>query len=115
MLSVRDAGRQDHRVRIERSAVREAHRARRAVDLQPDDVAGRDEFGAETYGLPARPLGELRARDAVGKAEVILDPRTLASLAAGGGALDEDGAQPFRRAVHRSAEAGRAAADDDQV
>ena len=53
--------------------------------------------------------------DAVGEAQVVLDPGALAGLAAGRGPLDQDGPQPLGRAVHGRAEAGRAAADDDEV
>ena len=66
-------------------------------------------------GLPAGPVGELGAGDAVGEAEVVLDPRALPGLAAGGVPLDEHGAQALRRAVDRRAQPGRAAADDDEV
>jgi len=42
-----------------------------------DDVPRGDDLGTEPGGLPPGPLGELCTRDAVGKAEVILDARTL--------------------------------------
>ena len=88
---------------------------RRAVDLEPDHVARGEHLGAELHRLPPGPLGELRAGHAVGEAEVVLDPRALPGLPAGGGPLDQHGPQPLGRAVHRRAEPGRAAADDHQV
>ena len=48
----------------------------------------------------------------VGEAEVVLDPRALARLAAGRRALDEHRAQALGRAVDRRRQPGRAAADD---
>ena len=50
-----------------------------------------------------------------GKAEVVLDPRTLAGLAAGRGAFDEHRAQSLGGAVDGGGQAGGPAADDDQV
>ena len=97
------------------AAVGEPHRAGRAVDLQADHVAGGEHLGAELDRLPAGPVGELRAGDPVREAEVVLDPGALPGLAAGGGALDQHGAQALGRPVHRGAEPGRAAADDDEV
>ena len=88
------------------AAVGERTARDRAAHLQPDHVAGGEHLGAELARLPARPVGELGAGHAVGEPEVVLDPRALARLAAGGLPLDEHGAQPLRRAVHRRAEPG---------
>src|SRR6266540_792394 len=98
---VGDASGEDDAVRRDGRAVGEVHRPARTGRLQPDDVAGGEQFGAEPDGLAASPVGQLVAGHAVGKAEVVLDPRTLAGLAAGRGALDQDGTQPLGRAVHR--------------
>ena len=114
-LPVGDAGGEDDGVRADRAAVGEAHRPGRPVDLEPDDVAGGEQLGAELDRLPPGPVGELGAGDAVGEAEVVLDPRALPGLPAGGHPLDQHRAQPLGRAVDRRAEPGRAAADDDQV
>ena len=60
-----------------------------------------------------------RARSAPGEAhreaQVVLDPRALAGLAAGGLALDQRRPQPLRGAVDRGRQAGRPAADDHEV
>ena len=113
--AVRHAGRQDDRVRVDGAAVGEPDAARGAVDLQADHVARGEHLGAELGGLPPGPVGQLRPGHPVREAKVVLDPRALARLAAGRGALDQHGAQPLGRAVHRGAKAGRAAADHDQV
>ena len=78
-------------------------------------VAGGDQFGAELLRLPARALGQLAAGHPVGKAQVVLDPRALAGLAAGGGAFDEHRAQSLGGAVDGGGQARGAAADHDQV
>ena len=110
-----DAGGDDDGLCAQGRTVGEADRARGAVALQRDDVAGGDQFGAELGGLATGPLGELGARDAVGKAEVVLDARALPGLPACRRSLDEHGLQPLGRAVHRGAETSGTAADDDQV
>ena len=60
-------------------------------------------------------VGQLAARHPVRKAQVVLDPRALAGLAAGRGAFDEHRAQTLGGAVDGRGQAGGAAADDDQV
>ncbi len=112
---VGDAGGEDHGVRVNSGAVREADAARGPVDLQADHVARGQHLGPELGRLPAGPLGQLRPGHPVREAEVVLDPRALARLPSGRGALDQHRAQPLGRAVHRRAQPGRAAADDDQV
>ncbi len=114
-LPVRHAGRQDDRARTDLSAVGELHRAAGASDLQRGGFLGGDELGVELDRLPSCSVGELCARKAIGEAEVVLDSRTLAGLAAGGGALDENGLESLGRAVHRGRQARRAAADHDEV
>ena len=59
--------------------------------------------------------GQLGAADAGREAEVVLDPARGARLAAEHGALDHQRVEPLRGAVDRGAEAGRPAADDEQV
>jgi len=113
--AVGDAGGEDDGVRVDRAVVREADAARGAVDLQADHVARGEHLGSELGRLPAGPVGELGPGHPVREAQVVLDPGALARLASGRGALDEHGAQPLGRPVHRRAQAGRAAANDDQV
>ena len=59
--------------------------------------------------------GEVLAGDAVWEARVVLDPRARARLAADGDGVEADGAQTLRGAVDRRRQAGRAAADHDEV
>src|SRR5258707_15559871 len=98
-MAVRAAGGNDDRVRVDGAAVAEPDGSCAAVDFQRGGGAGGDEFGAELFGLLARPLGQLAARHPVRKPEVVLDPRALARLAAGRGAFDEHRAQTLGGAV----------------
>jgi hypothetical protein len=82
--AVGHAGGQHDRVRGDLAAVAEPHTRAEPRDLQRDDVAGGEHLGAELRGLPAGPVGELGAGHAVGEAEVVLDPRALPGLPAGG-------------------------------
>ena len=87
--------------------------AGRGVDA--DDRAGDEDLGAEPPRLLQRAAGELVARHPGGEAEVVLDPRGGAGLAAGRLALDHDRAQALRRAVDGGRQARRPGADDDRV
>ena len=102
-------------MRGDRAAVGEPDDAGGPVHLDRTDVAGADHLGAELHRLPAGALRELGPGDAVGEAQVVLDAGALTGLPAGGGALDQHGAQPLGRGVHGGAEAGRTAADHDHV
>jgi hypothetical protein len=114
-LTVGDPHRQNDRLGVDRGAVAEPERPGRTVDFQAGRLDGRQQLGAELDGLPPGAVGELAAGHAVREAQVVLDPRGLAGLAAGGELLHEHGAQPLGRAVDGRAEAGRAAAHHDQV
>ena len=74
-----------------------------------------EQLGAEALGLGQGAAGELRAAEAVGKAQVVFDGRALAGLAAGRAALDHQRAQPFGRAINGRAQAGGAGAHDDEI
>src|SRR5262249_44765611 len=65
--------------------------------------------------LLQRAARELVARYAAREAEVVLNARRCPGLAAGGFALDDDGAQSVARAIDRGSETGRPAADDQRV
>ncbi len=73
------------------------------------------QLGAEPPRLVGRAAREVRAAEAGGKAEVVLDPARLAGLTAGRLALDHDRLQALRGAVDGRGETGGAAADDDEV
>ena len=85
------------------------------VAVEGDDGARDREPGAELLRLHLRPAGERLAADAGGKAEVVLDLRARAGLAAGGDAFEDDRLQSLRGAVDRGGEPGRAGADDGEV
>ena len=74
----------------------------------PRDLPGDEDLGAEPARLLQRAARQLVARDARREAEVVLDPRRGAGLAARRLALDHDRAQPLRSAVHRGRQPGRA-------
>jgi hypothetical protein len=59
--------------------------------------------------------GELVARDAVGKAQIVFDPRRRSRLAAGRLALDDQCHESLGCAIHGGREAGWPAADDHGV
>ena len=98
----------------ELAAARERDDALRSARLELVDLLDRQQLGAEAARLVVRAAREVGAGEAVREAEVVLDPRALAGLAAGRLALHEHGAQPLGRAVHRRREPGRPAADDDR-
>ena len=114
-LAVGDPGREDDRLGVDRAAVGQPQFLGGTAHLKAGCLDGRQQLGAELDGLPPRAVGELAAGQAVREAQVVLDPRGLARLAAGGELLDEHGAQALGRAVDGRAKAGRAAAHHDQV
>ena len=71
--------------------------------------------GAELFRLQQRPRRQLAAGDPGREAEVVLDPRGGAGLAAEGDRVDRLRVEALGGAVDRGRQAGRAAADDDQV
>ena len=109
----RDAAGEDDRLRAQDVAAVEVHLVRGRVDAR--DLAGHQDLGAEPPRLLQRSARQLVAGDAGREAEVVLDPRGGAGLAAGRLALDHDRPQPLRRAVDGRRQAGRAGADDHRV
>ena len=79
-LPPRDAAGEDDRACPQDVAAVEVHLARRGVDA--GDRAGDEDLGAEPPRLLQRAARELVARHARGEAEVVLDPRGRAGLAA---------------------------------
>ncbi len=102
-------------MRVDRAPIGETNGPGRAVHLQAGHLARGQHLGAELRGLPPGPVGELRPRYPIREAQVVLDPRALPRLTSGREPLHQHGAQPLRSAVHRGAQPGRPAADDDQV
>ena len=74
-----------------------------------------DDLGAEPPCLFERTARQLVARHPAREAEVVLDPRGRACLAAGCLALDHDRPESLGRAVHGRRQAGRPRADDHRV
>ena len=112
--AVVDAGREDDGVRADaRRRPAELHQPRRAALVERGHARGRSAPRRRTSPpAPSPARSSSRAGDARREAEVVLDPRALPGLAAGGLALDQHRAQPLRRAVDRGGQPGRAAADD---
>ena len=86
---------------------------RRGVD--PRDRPRDEDLGAEPARLLERPARQLVARHAGGEAEVVLDPRGRARLAARRLALDHDRPESLGRAVDGGRQAGGPRADDHRV
>src|SRR5689334_8281033 len=85
------------------------------LELAPHLLLEQHQLGAEARRLCARPLGELGAADTTREAEIVLDPRAGAGLAAQGRALHQHGPQPFRGGIQRRAQPSGATAEDGDV
>ena len=109
----RDAAGEDDRPRPQDVAAVEVHLAGRGVD--PRDRPRDEDLGAEPPRLLQRAARQLVARDARREAEVVLDPRRRAGLAARRLPLDHDRAQALRCSVDGRGQPGRARADDHRV
>ena len=108
-----DAAGEDDRPRPQDVAAVEVHLTGRGVDAR--DRPRDEDLGAEPARLLERAARQLVARHARGEAEVVLDPRGRARLAAGRLALDHDRPEPLGRAVHGGRQAGGPGADDHRV
>src|SRR5215208_2658745 len=82
---------------------------------QADRLPGYRGAGAELVGLDQGATGELEARETHGEAQVVLYPRTGASLPSQGYRLEGEGGEALRSSVDRRAEARRPCPDYDQV
>ena len=102
-----DAAGEDDRPRPQHVAAVEVHLTRRGVD--PCDRPGHEDLGAEPARLLQRAARQLVTRHARREAEVVLDPRRRAGLAAGRLPLDHDrlAAPPMLRTRRRRAPPGR--------
>ncbi len=109
------AGREQHRAGGDLVAVLEPDEVALGAGLERRGAVGRRRAGAELARLGDRAAGQLGAADPRREAEVVLDPPRGAGLAAEHGALDDQRVEALRGAVDRGAEAGRPAADDEQV
>ena len=115
MLAVFHAGRNQHRPRHDGAAVAEHQLFVPGVDGHAGDLERHDQLRAEPLRLSHSPPGQLAAADAGRKPEIVLDPRTAARLPARRMAIEQQGPQPFRGAVHSGRQPRRAGADNHQV
>jgi hypothetical protein len=95
--------------------VLQPHQVTPVPGLQRDGPVRRRRARVELARLDDRPAGELRSADPGRETVVVLDPPRGARLPAERGALDHQRLQALGRPVDRGAEAGRPAADDEQV
>ena len=113
--AVVDPGGDDDRLRAQPVVTGQLHEPRRPALVDGGHLLHGQELGAEAGRLRRGPAGEVGAGEAHGEAEVVLDPRALAGLAARRLALDQRRSQALRRAVDGGREPGRPAADDHEV
>ena len=85
------------------------------LDGDAGDLDGHEALRAEALGLLHRAARQFTAADTGRESQVVLDPRTGASLPAGGMPVEQQRLQAFRGAIHRGRQARRTAADDHQV
>ena len=78
-------------------------------------AAQQHQLGAEALGLAPRQPREVRALDAAGEAEEVLDLGGVGGLAARDVALDQQRREPVRGGVDRGRQPGRAGAHDREV
>ena len=112
--AVGDAGGDEADVAGELAVIAHADDVVAVLAADVGDALG-EELGAEAVGLEEGALGELVAGEALGEAEIVLDARAGAGLAADGVGLDDKGAQAFGGAVDARGEPGGTGADDDDV
>ena len=109
------AGGEQHGARGDLVVLLEPHDVAPVSRLERDRAVGRRRPRVELARLGDGAAGELGAADAGGEAEVVLDPARRARLPAERGALDDERVESLGGAVDGGAEAGGAAADDEQV
>ena len=82
------------------AAVRELDDRIAVLQLDLTDLLCRQDLGAETFCLRRRPARQLRSRDPLGKAQIVLDPGARPGLPAGGLLVDQKSLETFGGAVH---------------
>ena len=105
----------DHGVRGELLARGQGRHEVLAVVLDGGDRHGRKELHPVAAGLGDEPLGQLGARDPVGKPRVVVDPVADPSLAAEGAGVDDDGVDAFPSGVDGGRQPRWSAPNDDEV
>ena len=94
------AGRHDDRPGRHLAAVVQPDHVPARLGHEPGHAARIGDASAELLGLHGGEVRQLLSGDAVGEAEVVLDPAGRARLATHRPALEHDGVEPLGRAVH---------------
>ena len=109
------AGGDDHAARLDLAARRQVQCEGLLRAIKLVDVARNDHFGTEFLRLDEGAGGERLTGNAGGKAEVILDSRAGAGLAAERPEIEDDGRKPFRAGIDGGRKSGRPGADDRDI
>ncbi len=109
------AGRQDHAASGEHLALAGEDEEPVVVHAELLDGSEVADDGAVHLGLLGHEVAELRARQPVRKARVVLHPVGRHDLAAGYSPLEHDGLRPAPRRVERGSQSARSSADDRDV
>jgi hypothetical protein len=110
-----------HGARLHPTAIRELDPPRiaglpfAAAAIEPRHLERDGELGAELVRLVERASGQRHARDAGGKAEIVLDPRRGAGLSAERALVEHQHREPLGGGVDRGGEAGRPGADHGDI
>src|SRR6185503_15831698 len=96
-------------------AVGERDDANSGVDPETLDGAGHGDARPEFLRLKQRVAHQFRTGYAQGETEIVLDPGTRASLAAGRHALDDQHVEPFGGRIHRGGQPGGSPADHNEI
>ena len=88
---------------------------RRAAAIEPRHFERDGDLGAELLRLGEGAAGQRLAGNAGGKAEIVLDARRGAGLAADGALIEHDHRQAFRGGIDRGGKAGGTGADHRDV
>ncbi len=113
--AVTGAAGRDHRPAGDGGAVGQIGHQVPGVLPQGDCRTRHAQLGAELLSLDEPSLGEVAARDAGGEAEVVLDPRASAGLAAGRHHFYAEGVQPFGGPIDSRGQPSRPPTHDDHV
>ena len=110
------AGRDEHRARRRAPSRPRASSTRRSPSARSDvHPRAKTYFAPNSHACWYARCGELGAADPAREAEVVADERAGARLSSDRLALDDHGAQPLGRGVHRRREPGRTGADDREI
>src|SRR5262249_27106515 len=112
---VRCASRYEHRPAADELPIVELQPVYVAFARHRTDVDRGDDLRSKLERLEISTIRQVGPGQALGESQVILDPRTGAGLAAGTESIDDQGAQPLRRAVDCRRQSGGSGPNDDEV